>query len=118
MSCSPLTSPILCLTPPSTTYGISSPRLSPVSPWLQVSGVLFDVTMLRGPSQLEHLKCLGCEHPWISHEALEILEEDCLYLHQRRGFPDLQCGGFYPQEPVVSASYGFCKSFSSPDMCA
>ncbi len=77
-----------------------------------------DVTMLHGPSQLEHLKCLGCEHLWISHEALEILEGDRLYLHWRHGLPDLQCGGFYPQEPAVSASYGFCKSFGSPDMHA
>ncbi len=38
-----------------------------------------DGSSLRGPTQLQHLKCDSCGHPWFSHLALDILETDALY---------------------------------------
>lgn len=96
-------------------WPLQSPSISSVSLVASVRSFFSDVTMLRGPGQLEHLKCLDCDHPWISHEALEILEGDRLYVHRQHGLPDHQCGSFYPQEPAVSALYEFSKPFGSPD---
>ncbi len=55
-----------------------------------------DGSSLRGPTQLQHLKCDSCGHPWFSHLALDILETDALYPHRRRGLLQSRCQGFVP----------------------
>ncbi|KAK0463849.1 uncharacterized protein EV420DRAFT_1638772 [Desarmillaria tabescens] len=63
-----------------------------------------NVTQLQGPSHLQHLVCLACDHPWYSHLAPDVTATDPLFAHRRRGLPTKNCQGFYPLVRAVILS--------------